>query len=42
MRPYLTTPDLIDSYLEAGHWSRETMLDRYRIYSAKYPNKIGP
>lgn len=41
MRPYLTTPDLIDSYLEAGHWSRETMLDRYRIYSAKYPNKIA-
>jgi 2,3-dihydroxybenzoate-AMP ligase len=41
MKPFLFTPDIIDAYLDAGHWSRETMLDRYRTYAAEYPDKIA-
>ena len=41
MQPYLTTPDIVESYLEAGHWSRETMLDRFRHFAAEYPEKIA-
>ena len=41
MQPFLVTPDIIDSYLDAGHWSRETMLDRYRAYAAECPHKIA-
>jgi non-ribosomal peptide synthetase component E (peptide arylation enzyme) len=41
MQPFLVTPDIIDSYLDAGHWSRETMLDRYRAFAKEYPDKIA-
>lgn len=41
MRPFLVTPETVDAYLEAGHWSRETMLDRYRAYAADFPNGIA-
>lgn len=41
MRPFLVTPDIIESYLEDGHWSRETMLDRYRAHAAGYPDRIA-
>lgn len=41
MQPFLVTPDIIDTYLNAGHWSRETMLDRYRVHASEYPDKIA-
>lgn len=41
MQPYLTTPEIIESYLEAEYWSRETMLDRFRQFSNEYPEKIA-
>ena len=41
MRPYLVTPEIIDAYLDAGHWSRETMVDRYREYAVDYPDRIA-
>jgi len=41
MQPYLTTPDIVEGYLEAGHWSRETMLDRFRHFATEYPKKIA-
>lgn len=41
MRPYLVTPDIIDEYLDAGYWSRETMVDRYRAHAADYPDGIA-
>ena len=41
MQPFLVTPDIIDSYLDAGHWSRETMIDRYRAHAAEYPDRIA-
>ena len=31
----------IEAYLEAGHWSRETMVDRYRFYAAAFPAKVA-
>lgn len=37
MRPYLTTPDVIDRYLAAGQWTRETMVDRYRAHAKTHP-----
>jgi non-ribosomal peptide synthetase component E (peptide arylation enzyme) len=41
MRPTLVTPDIIDGYLEAGHWTRETMLDRYDAHAADHPDEIA-
>jgi 2,3-dihydroxybenzoate-AMP ligase len=38
MRPTLVTPEIIEGYLDAGHWSRETMLDRYGAYAAEHPD----
>ena len=31
----------IEAYLKAGHWSRETMVDRYRFYAAAFPTKVA-
>ena len=41
MQPTLVTPDIVESYLDAGHWTRETMLDRYRAFAGEYPDKIS-
>ena len=41
MQPYLTTPEIIESYLEAEYWSRETMLDRFRQFSNEYLEKTA-
>lgn len=41
MRPSLTTPRIIDDYLDAGYWSRETMLDRYAAYAKDHPDRIA-
>jgi acyl-CoA synthetase (AMP-forming)/AMP-acid ligase II len=41
MRPYLTTPDLIDRYLAAGQWTRETMVDRYRAHAKTHPDRVA-
>lgn len=41
MRPYLTTPDIIEGYLGAGHWTRETMTDRFRAHAETVPDKIA-
>ena len=41
MRPFLVTPNIVKAYLEAGHWSRETMVNRYRGYAADYPDQIA-
>ena len=41
MRPFLTTPDIIDSYLDAGYWSRETMTDRFRAHAEACPDRIA-
>lgn len=41
MRPFLTTPDIIDGYLDAGYWTRETMIDRYRAHAESYPDRIA-
>ena len=31
----------IEAYLETGHWSRETMVDRYRFYAAAFPANVA-
>lgn len=41
MRPHLTTPDVIERYLDAGQWTRETMVDRYRAHAKSHPDKIA-
>lgn len=41
MRPSLVTPQIIDAYLDAGHWSRETMLDRYSAYAKDCPDRTA-
>jgi 2,3-dihydroxybenzoate-AMP ligase len=41
MRPYLVTPDIVDGYLDAGYWSRDTMVDRYRTYATEHPDRVA-
>ena len=41
MQPSLITPEIIDNYLAAGHWTRETMIDRYRAYAADIPDWVA-
>lgn len=41
MRPHLTTPEVIESYLDAGYWTRDTMVDRYRRHAETYPDHIA-
>ena len=38
MRPFLLTSKDIDRYLHSGHWSSETMVDRYTTYASEIPN----
>lgn len=41
MRPFLLTPEDIDAYLESGHWSSETMVDRYDAYALEFHNVVA-
>jgi len=41
MQSSLITPEIIDNYLAAGHWTRETMIDRYRAYAADIPDWVA-
>ncbi len=41
MRPSTVAPGDIDAWLEAGHWSTETMVDRYRGYAAGIPDRTA-
>ncbi len=41
MKPFLVTPDIIEEYIDDGHWSRETMVDRYRKFATEHPEKIA-
>ena len=41
MKPSLLTPNDIDAYLNAGHWTRETMVDRYNKFAARVPDGIA-
>lgn len=41
MRPTLLAPETIDGYLAAGHWTRETMVGRYRAFASEYPEGIA-
>ena len=41
MRPSRFGWSDIEAYLSAGHWSRETMVDRYRFYAAAFPAKVA-
>ena len=37
MLPTHTSSDQINQYLTSGHWSRETMVRRYRVYAKENP-----
>ncbi len=41
MKPSLLDQDKIESYLAAGYWTRETIVERYAAYARDYPGKIA-
>ena len=41
MKPTRINQEKIEAYLAAGHWSRETMVDRYAAYARDFPDKIA-
>ena len=41
MRPSLLTTATIERYLADGHWSRETMVDRYREFAQTFPQRTA-
>jgi len=41
MRPTHIDQEKIKAYLDAGHWSRETMVERYTAYARDFPNKVA-
>ena len=41
MRPSLLTTATIERYLANGHWSRETMVDRYREFAQTFPQRTA-
>ena len=41
MRPSLLSPSDIDIYLADGHWSRDTMVGRYRAFAERHADKIA-
>ena len=41
MKPSLLSHEKIEAYLAAGHWTRETMVDRYAAYARDFPNKVA-
>lgn len=41
MQPVRIEKEKTEAYLAAGHWSRETMVDRYAVYARKFPDRIA-
>ena len=41
MRPTRIDREKVETYLAAGHWSRETMVDRYGAYARDVPDRIA-
>lgn len=41
MRPSRIDREKVETYLAAGHWSRETMVDRYAAYARDFPDRIA-
>ena len=41
MKPYLLDQSTIDDYLAAGHWTRETMVERYAAYARDVADTIA-
>ena len=41
MKPTRIDQEKVEAYLAAGHWSRETMVDRYAAYARDFPDKIA-
>ena len=41
MKPARIDPNKAEDYLAAGHWSRETMVDRYAAYARECPDRIA-
>ena len=41
MRPSRIDREKVETYLAAGHWSRETMVDRYGAYARDVPDRIA-
>ena len=41
MKPSLLDQEKIEAYLAAGHWTRETMVERYAAYTRNIPEKIA-
>tara|TARA_Y100001960_G_scaffold312307_1_gene373855 strand:+ start:1208 stop:2836 length:1629 start_codon:yes stop_codon:yes gene_type:complete len=41
MNPTHIDQEKIESYLEAGHWCRETMVGCYAAYARDFPNKVA-
>ena len=41
MKPARIDPSKVEAYLAAGHWSRETMVDRYAAYAQECPDRIA-
>lgn len=41
MRPTRIDREKVETYLAAGHWSRETMVDRYGAYARDVPDRVA-
>ncbi len=41
MKPACIDQEKAEAYLAAGHWSRETMVDRYAAYAREYPDRTA-
>lgn len=41
MKPTRIDQEKVEAYLAAGHWSRETMVDRYAAHARDFPDKIA-
>lgn len=41
MRPTRIDREKVETYLAAGHWSRETMIDRYAAYARDLPDRVA-
>ena len=41
MRPTRIDREKVETYLAVGHWSRETMVDRYGAYARDFPDRIA-
>ena len=41
MKPTHINQEKIEAYLEAGHWSRGTMVECYTTYAQDFPDKVA-